>query len=259
SSLPVQAPPYLGSAACFLYNISFTVLLSFSVTNIIILLPLCLSIWFLGLRCRCWQKSNTHLDVFTYHMVTMEMVGVSACAVFIYSFIQNALKMMFKALEVYSYTTYGQLYFHILTCVDRYIAVVHPITYLRLKERGGARLRNILISFVWFLFVLKFFLNADYDNAIQIFFLVFSIVVVTFCNFAVLYVLIRPPPGERVQVSQSKMRAFKTIVVILLALVIRIVMHLSVVGFYTSNLLTHKKRCAVLISGVFFGLPSSVV
>ncbi|KAJ0039353.1 hypothetical protein NL108_018082, partial [Boleophthalmus pectinirostris] len=255
--LPVQSPNFTDSSSCFLFPSSYTILMSFSVTDVAVLLPFCLGVWFLGLQRRCWQKQNSHLDVFTYHMVTMEMVGVVACAVYLYGFVQTQILMIFTALEVYANTTYGQVYFHILTCLDRYVAVVHPIVYMRLKERGGTRLRNSLIGCVWFLFIVKFF--HDFEYVIQLFCLGFSIAVVMFCNFAVLYVLLRPPPGERVHISQSKMRAFKTIVLILCALLFRMIPHLSVLGFFDSNLLSPQTRCVVLVSGVFFGLPSSAV
>ncbi|KAK2863367.1 hypothetical protein Q5P01_002900 [Channa striata] len=38
--------------------------------------------------------------------------------------------------SIFYFTIPGQTLFHVLTCVERYMAVVHPITYLGLKKKG---------------------------------------------------------------------------------------------------------------------------
>uniref|UniRef100_A0AAV2KPX0 G-protein coupled receptors family 1 profile domain-containing protein n=1 Tax=Knipowitschia caucasica TaxID=637954 RepID=A0AAV2KPX0_KNICA len=139
SALPAQAWLLSGPASCFLFSFSFTIFLSFSITNIVVVLPFSLCVWSLGLCRKRFQKSTTHLDMFTYHMVGVDTVAVAVCAAYIYGYYANAVRMMFTVMQVYSNISNGQTIFHIFTCLDRYIAVVHPITYIRLKEKGGTR------------------------------------------------------------------------------------------------------------------------
>ncbi|TNN38146.1 hypothetical protein EYF80_051684 [Liparis tanakae] len=86
---------------------------AFIVTLLLLILPLCVYVIYLGFQRWRQQRSGTtmsHSDVFTFHMVVVE------------------------------------LFFHTLTCVERYLAVVHPVTYLGLKKGKGIRLRNISIG-----------------------------------------------------------------------------------------------------------------
>ncbi|KAJ4945170.1 hypothetical protein JOQ06_013706, partial [Pogonophryne albipinna] len=78
--------------------------------------------------------------------------------------------------------SYGESLFHVLTCLERYLAVVRPIIYLRLRNVQGVRIRNISIG------------------------------------LSVLCVLIRPGPGNGERVDQSKQSAFYTVTAITAAL-----------------------------------------
>lgn len=45
----------------------------------------------------------------------------------------------------------GEILFHILTCVERCLAVVHPVPYLRLKNKRGVRIQAVSTGCVWLL------------------------------------------------------------------------------------------------------------
>lgn len=208
--------------------------------NILLMLPICTMILYLGLQ-QWWQQSSTstgltmsHADTFTYHMVIMELFGVfgnilACCG--IYAEPVNVL----VGLYFWTFPWYGEMFFHILTCLERYLAVVHPITYLSLKRERGIRIRNIIIGCVWLLCIVGTgLLNINFSFLL----LIFSLIVVSFCSISVLCTLIRPGPGERggdrARVDQSKQRAFYTIMAILGMVLLRL---LSSLGCFTYSFL----------------------
>lgn len=80
------------------------------------------------------------------------------------------------------------------------MAVIHPVTYLRLKTETGVRVRNISIGCVWLLcsFTLGLLISYSQDLPSMPFFLFFAfgMFVTSFCTLSVLRALIRPGPGE---------------------------------------------------------------
>ncbi|KAG8005896.1 hypothetical protein GBF38_004938 [Nibea albiflora] len=173
----------------------------------ILLLPLFILVLYLGYQ--RWRRQHSvatatttsHSDVFTFHMVVLELLGILGSSFYCYGIYTNQREEMSYGLHVYFIVSPGQTLFHLLTCVDRYLAVVHPVTYLRLRQAGGVRIRNVSIG------------------------------------LSVLCVLIRPGPGEvggnRRQVDQSKQRAFHTISVIMAVLLLRLFSILLNAAMYT--------------------------
>lgn len=96
----------------------------------------------------------------------------------------------------------GQTLFHLLTCVERYLAVVYPITYLSLRKAQWVRIRNVTIICVWlmcFVFTGPFCVKTKDPVRISAscvtFFTKFMI---SFCSLSVLCALNHPGPGEGV-------------------------------------------------------------
>ncbi|XP_078792482.1 uncharacterized protein LOC144987224 isoform X2 [Oryzias latipes] len=120
--------------------------------------------------------------------------------------------------------TFNMVQFLLLTCVEFYLAVVHPVIYLRLKSSGGVWIRGISAAVVWLLCVLggvvsyrcKFIVTM----VLCLCLLVLDLAVVSFCCISVLWTLKRPGPGENAEdkVDPSKQRAFQTILKIMLPL-----------------------------------------
>lgn len=88
---------------------------------------------------------------------------------------------------------------HILTYVKRYLAVGHPITWLR-NERG-IRMRNISSDCAWLLSMFGAGLSMKEDIFFIVYFClhIISIITISFCSLCVLCILIRPGPGEQGQ------------------------------------------------------------
>jgi len=237
------------------------------ITNIILLLPLCIFILCHGLR--EWQQKHStpsftlsHSDSITYHMVIMELIGVIGsmllcCGIYKVDF--NILQM---SVFHFSFTWFGQTFFHMLTCVEHYVAVVHPITYLSLRNEKGIRIRNITVGCVWLLcFVGLGLVTIKYYFIIGDFLLlILALTVVSFCSFSVLCVLIRSGPGKqgerKEKVDQSKQRAFYTIVTILGVLVLRFSCGLSRAVMFVSLGYEH---CGLTISEFWLTASSSLV
>lgn len=263
--------PKLSDFQCFLITSASHIYVAFFISNILILLPLCILIIYLGVR-RCRRRRRqqrrssamaiTPLDCITYHVVTMQLFGllgeiICSCAIY-----KRDLRSVYVGWGLWSFSWFGETFFSILTCLEHYLAVVHPVTYLRLKGGDGRRLRKVASCCVWLLCLGLMFLILDSnlfliaDTCI----LIVSIVVISFCSLSVLCYLVGPKPGEqggkRDIVAQSKRRAFFAIVAILVVLLIRCNLNLA---WSTSLIRGGRSTCVSMATSTWSNVPGSLV
>ncbi|CAJ1085808.1 uncharacterized protein LOC117807009 [Xyrichtys novacula] len=260
--------PFLSS--CFNSLSGWPIFTTFTITNILLLLPLSIFILYLGIK--QWRKqrgreSMNPIDVFTYHMVGMELIGicgsVSCCCG---AFIDHGA-LMWVGCNAFAINSCIKMSFHVLTCVERYVAVVHPITYMTLSKSGGVMFRNISIACVWIvcagLIALRLLLNQNFTMILFFCNLVFSLIVISFCSLSVLRVLIRPGPAaegrQQGKADKSKQRAFITITAIMAVLLVRFGGNLVCMALANSSVLSVSASCVVRMMGIWFCLPSSYV
>ncbi|XP_051256069.1 uncharacterized protein LOC127363544 isoform X1 [Dicentrarchus labrax] len=241
---------------------------SYFITNILLLLPLCTFILYLRLQRWRQQRSTStaamtsHSDAFTYHMVIIELIGIlsfflSCCGIY-----SDHIGVLMAGHCLWTFIWFGQMFFHTLTCVERYLAVVYPITYLSLKRERGIRIRNISIGCVWLLcFGGTSLITLENASLIaDLCVLSLSFFVISLCNVSVLCILIRPGPGkqggDRERVDKSKQRAFYTMLAILGALLLRCIWNVVWFAFY---IMTENGECVLMTSGLWFNLPCSLV
>ncbi|KAJ0006167.1 hypothetical protein NQD34_013440 [Periophthalmus magnuspinnatus] len=176
-----------------------------------------------------FQKMRTsihlsHSDIFTSQIVVMEIVNtVGSCVIFHGVYVNVRDTAVSLAVCVAMLTRFGQMSFHSLTCFERYLAVVHPITYLRLKTEGGVIVNACIVSSWLFSAGLSALVYKKslylYHYISSLLAIVFSSAIVSFCAVSTLCALIRPGPGEgggdRRSINQSKRAALCTMAFIL--------------------------------------------
>ncbi|GLD68070.1 uncharacterized protein AKAME5_001938800 [Lates japonicus] len=235
------------------------IFIAFTITNTIILLPLSIFVLYLGHR-QCCSASTSHCDFITYHMVVMEMVCLLGSICYCIGIYTDISRMMMVGSHVFFITSCGQMFYHTLTCAERYLAVVHPITFLHLTKGSGIKISNSMVWGFWLLGCAEMGLVAlDTTLVIGIVYVV-HLGVVSFCSFSVLKVLKHPRPGEvGGDRDQSKQRAFYTITAILGTLLLRFGGNLLCVTVYALPQMSHSDRCVALDTGYWFSLPSNLV
>ncbi len=247
----------------------------FAFVNIVLLLPL--SIFVLNLGFQRWRQQRSVSsaptmslsDFVTYNMAVMDLIGVSGYTISICGGYANLPVMMSVGFYIGAFPWCGQMSFPILSCMERYLAVVHPITYLRLRQVGGVRIRNISTGIVWLEcfsgvgFCVLLFNYPEYSLIPSASLMAFVLIAVIFCSLSILYVLIRPRPGEvgghRVRVHQSKQRAFHTIIIITGVLLLRFGGNLVCNVMSSSPTVSYSAQCVVKAAAGWFNLPSSLV
>lgn len=238
--------------------------------RVILLLPLSTLVLYMGYqqwKQQCSLKSINHADVFTYHVAVIELTGALGCICYLFGTYSNNSLMVKVGLIMCSISSYGEMCFHVLTCVERYLAVVHPIVYMGLRNAHGVRIRNIIIGCVWLLcFGLMGVYNVLSANNTFILILcclVFTILIITFCSLSVLCVLIRPRLGEcgreKEKPDQLKLRAFHTITAILGVLWLCCISYLIGIALNESTFLSKGVKCVIEIIINWFNLPSSLI
>lgn len=249
---------------------SHLIFTAFSVSNIS-LLPLFIFVLYVGYQ--RWRKQlsgstavmMSHSDVFTYNVIALELIAILGTFFYCVGALINDSQIKQVGQDIFAFSSPGQNLFHVLTCIERYLAVVHPITYLGLRQEGGVRVRNISTGCVW----LFCFVSLSFSKLFNKFLafmthcclLVFYVCVATYCSLSVLCILIRPGPGkgdqERERMDQTKKRAFHTITAIMGALWLRFV------GILVSSQLNESVQnltaCAVVVSAVWLTVPCSLV
>ncbi|MED6284891.1 hypothetical protein CHARACLAT_023514 [Characodon lateralis] len=251
---------------CLITRPSSFIYTTFIAINVVFFLPLFIFILCYGFQ-QWWKKGSkssasavSNSDCFTYHMVIMELIGVTGCIISFGGIYCGELKAVKAGTTLFSFTWYGEGFFQNLTCVEHFLAVVHPITYLTLRNKGGIRIRNVAVGCVWLLCFVGMGL-AIKDNYIIMdsCIILLTITVTPYCCLTVLWVLNHPGPGEQgtwqERADQSKQRAFYTVLAIMGVFILRLAW--SVI--WIVNLVRANANCVVMTCEVLFNLPSTLV
>lgn len=254
------------SMHCFLVQPTSLIFGVFYVVFILIILPLCILIFYHG-RQQWWQNClnastplMSHNDCFTYQLAMMEMVGGIGCFLCCFGIYRNDFLLVSVGLYPWSFSWYGETFFHILTCLERFLAVVHPITYQSLRKEKGIRIRQKIIILVWLLCIAATSSMASKTIIANSLVMLLGLSVVFFCSLSVLFILNHLGPGGKKGLGKRpdkrKQTAFYTILVIQGSLVLRFTA--SVIWFIAITLDSNNK-CLLMASVVWLCLPSSLV
>lgn len=231
---------------------------AFTVANVL-LLPLYIFILYLGFHSSA--HTPTHSDVFTYNVVVLEMISIAGCFIYCAGIFSHNASVLQVGIGVFFISSPGRTLFHLLTCVDRYLAVIWPVTYLGLRQAVGSRIRNIAIGCAWLISSVLLcagqMLGRFFSSIAVSCLLIFSLIVILFCNVSVLCALIGPGPGDVGRVDRTKRRAFYSITAIMGALMSRSV------GLMVANIMdfvahTHT-TCIMRSMMMWLTLPNSLV
>lgn len=244
---------------------------AFTIANLVLLFPLCIFILYLGFKQRKQKGSGSpmsHSDVFTFHMAFIELLCVLGSTLCYVGACAHLIVIISVGLCFFAFNLNARMLFHTLTCMERYLAVVYPTTYLSLRTTKGIRIRKVIVSCVWFLssfWTAGMFPSSRFNSfaVSYLCFLSFAVVAISLCSLHVLRVLVRQGPGDksggRRQLDPSKLKAFYTIMIILgvlLLLFIGNIVSVSVSNSVTKNVLT---KCHVWLVVLWLSSPSSLV
>ncbi|XP_068612220.1 olfactory receptor 2M3-like [Brachionichthys hirsutus] len=244
------------------FNVAF-----FTIADLVIILPLCILVLHLGLRQRRPGRAMSHCDLITLCIVVVELLNVSAICLLCYGIHADVQQVAMAGVLLYITYMSGQMLFQTLTCLERYLAVVHPIAYVKLKKGKGMRIRSIVIGCTWLLtFGGAGFTYMDNKTLTYITcycMIALILIVISFCSLSVLCALIHPGPGDGVggkqRVGQAKRRAFYTIMAITGVLVFRFTGCLTLTVVYAMPGKGELQRCQVWVSALWLSLPSSLL
>lgn len=266
---PHDLPQLNQMLICYMMKSGIIITTVLTVAQILFLLPIYIYVLYLGFKRWRQQSAGTavnHSDFLTYHAFLVELISVSGLILIRCGIHAKHTNLATVGIGLTAIQFGGQLLFQILTCGERYLAVVHPVTYMRLKDARGIRIRNFIVGCSWLLCFSTtglMYIKGQVANLTVYFTLLGSgLVVVSFFSFSVLHILIRPRPAEvdkkRRQVDQQKIRAFKIMMAILTALVLKFASNIVSTATYTS-ILDFSTQCDLWMGTRWADFPSTLV
>lgn len=254
---------------CYIQKSGIIMTTVLAVAQILFLLPMYIYVLYLGFKRWRRQSAGTavnHSDFLTYHAVLVELISVSGLILICCGIHAGHTNLTMAGIGLTAVQFAGQLLFQILTCGERYLAVVHPVAYMRLKDARGIRIRNFIVGCGWLLCFSTtglMYIKGHVANLVVYFTLLgSSLVVVSSFSFSVLHILIRPRAAEvakkRRQVDQQKIRAFKMMMAILTALVLKFATSIVTTVTYTF-ILDFSTQCNLWMGTRWADIPSTLV
>lgn len=239
----------------------------FFITNIFLLLSSCILIFKLGVQRLRQQPTaspasamKSRLDIFNNHYASIELLMILSqlgCVCGIYA---NEV-ILRSSYYVLSVCWIGETSFQILVCLERYLAVVHPFTFMKLRGEKGLRVRNTILLCVWLICAgtIPFVFKETVFGYVCMLYVLFSFIVEALCSLCVLRALLQSKPGElgqkRKKVDKSKRMAFYSILAILGSQSLKVFSYVLWFSFGVSS----PDQCYVLFSEVWLTIPSHQV
>ncbi|KAJ8001658.1 hypothetical protein DPEC_G00171750 [Dallia pectoralis] len=135
--------------------------------------------------------------------------------------------------------------FLVCICLDRYVAVVHPVLFTGIRDN---RIRMGFSALTWGLILgyalTKSFLGVSYDIFSGLILFCFALMI--YCNLSIIWVLRRSVAGKEVM-HPVKKKAFKMVLAILGVIIVNYLPSVALVPFYSYYTVV-QFQCQVIIS-----------
>lgn len=245
---------------CLLSSFGSFPFYAFTFTSLLVLLPPFILVLHLGLQQHLQQHLSTptgHSDLFTFHVILLDLLSIFGCVVMSCGIHIHIPYMILVSMYFYSTNLFGQMFFHILTCMDLYVAVVYPVTDLSLKTTKWIKIRNITITCVWLCSWWFFFTHFIYQNGSNLainlligvetiaIFLIFAF------NFYIVLSLIHRHPGKeggRRHVDPLKVKALQNVTVILGVLSLRFLGYILATATTLIGQIQEAEKCITYLT-----------
>lgn len=231
-------------------------------TVTVLLLPLHIFIFYLGLQKWQRQRSLNNTDFFTINFAITKLTVLLGHITFYCGIYFDRVIMAGVGYSIWSISWHAENLFHFLTCTDRYLAVVYPILYVNLKSQRWNRIRNIFIGCVWLMSfgLTSLILIKEVSHVFELLFLALNLILVIFFNISMLFILIHPGSmkqcGKKDKLNQSKKKALYTITAILGVLTLRFGWNFVWMVYET---VTQGDKCMFFIYGAWLDFPSNLL
>ncbi|KAJ8000538.1 hypothetical protein DPEC_G00181150 [Dallia pectoralis] len=210
-------------------------------------------------------KGTVASDLFGLNLAVTEILSSLSSLGFIIYYYQDSEAVYNFALFFKGFIYYGRSPFQSCICVERYLAVIHPVTFLKYKP---VRYRMGCSGVVWML-VIGTCIGYMFSNATPAWksyalsFILVQFLVMLFCCQAVLRALKHPGPvdGEGEGTNHIKQRAFKIISTILVfAVVMYLPRLLLLLSFnFIDSVKFYFALCVCFLITVIFGFLQPVL
>lgn len=253
---------------CTTSSASSLMFLSFTCISFLVLVPLSSLVLFTAIQRQRQRPSTTttNYDLISYNILALELMNLLTCGAYLVGRFTFQPVLMKTGLSAIYFVFNGRLLLHCLTCVEQYVAVMHPIIYRNLKTKRGVLARNAVIAFVWLVslltFVFSYLYSINFPHVPYLLLFALGIATISYCTLSVLHALIRPGPGEasgnKRKVDQTKKRAYVSIAVIAGAMYVTYIITVTCIALHATSVLEYNDGCVVLMVSLFSCLPSSV-
>lgn len=243
---------------------------AYMIVRSLLLAPVSIVVVHLGYQRWRQQRSFatiSHADIFVYHKLAFDLFSTVGIVFFHCGALLGMSGLWMVGVYLSCFDIPSQTLLHILTCIERYLAVVHPVTYRRLKQSGGVRVRNISLGCVWLQsFVWIGLVHRQFPNPpviLNFLLLTTCFIIASFCSIRVLCILIHPGPGDapghRVKVDQFKQKAFNMITIITAIIWLYFIGITICIALDYSGVLGYIGGCYILISALWLNLPCNML
>lgn len=206
-----------------------------------------------------WRSATTtatgHMDVLTYHMVLLELLSLVGVIIYYSTSLTGKVHKWGTVLTAISCIGIGKSLFHLLACLDRYLAVVHPIRYVWTRQSAGIRFRNVFIGCAWLLCLPSFAMNYVQRRTYAVCLLVFALLFSS-GTLCVLFVIHRAGPKRE---SRDKRRALRTVAAITASLALRFLGNMIPAILLATLQFSLSQQCFLITASLPLSLPSSLV
>ena len=208
------------------------------------------------------QRSGLSNDVYMLNLTVMDlMFNVFTIPCVLNYLVWRADLYSIIADILSGFNLFGRPLFMAWVCVDCYTAVVHPITYMKMKR---SRYRLVACAAVWsftLLYAVMGFINRQlFTTSSSVFPFLLAFPAIVFCDVAILRALRKPDPSGRSDVHPQKQRALQTITN---SLIISVVCYLNPLVVYAFlNLIPmgeQEKLCVIVTPILITPMMGSVI
>ncbi|XP_066559067.1 lysophosphatidic acid receptor 4-like [Amia ocellicauda] len=197
-------------------------------------------------------------ELLLLHLGMMDILFCVGLPLEAYATFKGASEKMYMTLNtLYALNMFGRPLLLCCICVERFLAVVHPNTFLKLTVRQNRILSSV---FIWFctmsMCVFAYFKTMQTILLTLVCIITALIIIMIYCNVVMALVLRKADPGTETEELSVKKDALKTVMLVLAASVVVYTPVLSLASLMEAFAMKKANNLYCIVIPVLFAFPS---